>query len=120
MTRTPFILRNPSVLAMLAVLAVLTLVVTLTSQAYGTGALPTSTVGDPGATLRPALAASRDGPQVGGHLGHLCPWADGALSRLAATAVGQWLMVCAHRSHRPAPRLAQSPIPPPRRRSQTR
>ena len=56
MTRTPFILRNPSVLAMLAVLAVLTLAVTLTSQAYGTGALPTSTVKILGMTLCLALA----------------------------------------------------------------
>lgn len=57
MTRQPFILRNPSVLVVLALLAAFTLAVTLMSTAYGSGALPTSTVKVLGKTLCLALAA---------------------------------------------------------------
>ena len=46
-----------TVLIFLAVLAVFTLAVTLLSQAYGTGAVPTSTVKLLGKTLCLALAA---------------------------------------------------------------
>ena len=109
MTRTPFILRNPSVLAMLAVLAVLTLAVTLTSQAYGTGALPTSTVKILGMTLCLALAAvAMD--LVWGYLGILS-LGQMAFFALGGYMIGQWLMY-ARTEAIVAPQLAQSPIPP--------
>ena len=109
MTRTPFILRNPSVLAMLAVLAVLTLAVTLTSQAYGTGALPTSTVKILGMTLCLALAAvAMD--LVWGYLGILS-LGQMAFFALGGYMIGQWLMY-ARIEAIVAPQLAQSPIPP--------
>ncbi len=108
MTRTPFILRNPSVLAMLAVLAVLTLAVTLTSQAYGTGALPTSTVKILGMTLCLALAAvAMD--LVWGYLGILS-LGQMAFFALGGYMIGQWLMY-ARTETIVAAQLAQSPIP---------
>lgn len=108
MTRTPFILRNPSVLAMLAVLAVLTLAVTLTSQAYGTGALPTSTVKILGMTLCLALAAvAMD--LVWGYLGILS-LGQMAFFALGGYMIGQWLMY-ARTEGIVAAQLAQSPIP---------
>ena len=57
LTRQPFILRNPSILVVLAVLAVFIVAVTLLSQAYGNGVIPTSTVKVLGKTLCLALAA---------------------------------------------------------------
>ena len=108
MTRTPFILRNPSVLATLAVLAVLTLAVTLTSQAYGTGALPTSTVKILGMTLCLALAAvAMD--LVWGYLGILS-LGQMAFFALGGYMIGQWLMY-ARTETIVAAQLAQSPIP---------
>ncbi|MCG6110663.1 MAG: urea ABC transporter permease subunit UrtC [Paracoccus sp.] len=108
MTRTPFILRNPSVLVVLAGLAVFTVAVTLLSQAYGTGAVPTSMVKVLGKTLCLALAAvAMD--LVWGYLGILS-LGQMAFFALGGYMIGQWLMY-ARTEGIVAAQLAQSPIP---------
>lgn len=114
MTRTPFILRNPSVPVVLAGLAVFTLAVTLLSQAYGTGAVPTSMVKVLGKTLCLALAAvAMD--LVWGYLGILS-LGQMAFFALGGYMIGQWLMY-ARTEGIVLTQLQQSPIPPPRPRS---
>ncbi|MFN4061957.1 MAG: urea ABC transporter permease subunit UrtC [Paracoccus hibiscisoli] len=108
MTRTPFILRNPSVLVVLAGLAVFTVAVTLLSQAYGTGAVPTSMVKVLGKTLCLALAAvAMD--LVWGYLGILS-LGQMAFFALGGYMIGQWLMY-ARTEGIVAAQLAQGPIP---------
>ncbi|MGZ3217729.1 urea ABC transporter permease subunit UrtC [Paracoccus sp. T5] len=108
MTRTPFILRNPSVLVVLAGLAVFTVAVTLLSQAYGTGAVPTSMVKVLGKTLCLAIAAvAMD--LVWGYLGILS-LGQMAFFALGGYMIGQWLMY-ARTEGIVAAQLAQSPIP---------
>lgn len=108
MTRKPFILRNPSVLVVLAVLAVFTLAVTLMSQAYGNGAIPTSTVKILGKTLCLALAAvAMD--LVWGYVGILS-LGQMAFFALGGYMIGQWLMY-ARTETIVAASLAQNPIP---------
>ncbi|MFN3277177.1 MAG: urea ABC transporter permease subunit UrtC [Paracoccus hibiscisoli] len=108
MTRTPFILRNPSVLVVLAGLAVFTVAVTLLSQAYGTGAVPTSMIKVLGKTLCLALAAvAMD--LVWGYLGILS-LGQMAFFALGGYMIGQWLMY-ARTEGIVAAQLAQSPIP---------
>lgn len=108
MTRQPFILKNPSILIVLAVLAVFTAVVTLMSQAYGTGAIPTSMVKVLGKTLCLALAAvAMD--LVWGYLGILS-LGQMAFFALGGYMVGQWLMY-ARTETIVAASLAQNPIP---------
>ncbi|WP_339817739.1 urea ABC transporter permease subunit UrtC [uncultured Paracoccus sp.] len=109
MTRTPFILRNPSVPVVLAGLAVFTLAVTLLSQAYGTGAVPTSMVKVLGKTLCLALAAvAMD--LVWGYLGILS-LGQMAFFALGGYMIGQWLMY-ARTEGIVLTQLQQSPIPP--------
>ncbi|RMC37915.1 urea ABC transporter permease subunit UrtC [Paracoccus alkanivorans] len=109
MTRKPFILRNPSVLLMLAVLAVFTAAVTLMSQAYGSGAVPTSMVKVLGKTLCLALAAvAMD--LVWGYIGILS-LGQMAFFALGGYMIGQWLMY-ARTEAIVAASLAQAPIPP--------
>ncbi len=109
MTRKPFILRNPSILVVLAVLAVFTVAVTLLSQAYGTGAIPTSTVKIFGMTLCLALAAvAMD--LVWGYLGILS-LGQMAFFALGGYMIGQWLMY-ARTEAIVAASLAGNPIPP--------
>lgn len=109
MTRTPFILRNPSVPVVLAGLAVFTLAVTLLSQAYGTGAVPTSMVKVLGKTLCLALAAvAMD--LVWGYLGILS-LGQMAFFALGGYMIGQWLMY-ARTEGIVLAQLQQSPIPP--------
>ncbi|QRZ14418.1 urea ABC transporter permease subunit UrtC (plasmid) [Paracoccus methylovorus] len=109
MSRKPFILRNPSVLIVLAVLAVFTAAVTLMSQAYGNGAIPTSTVKILGKTLCLALAAvAMD--LVWGYVGILS-LGQMAFFALGGYMVGQWLMY-ARTEAIVATSLAQNPIPP--------
>ncbi|WP_108500453.1 urea ABC transporter permease subunit UrtC [Paracoccus indicus] len=109
MTRTPFILRNRSVLPVLAVLTAFTIAVTLLSHAYGSGVIPTSMVKVLGKTLCLALAAvAMD--LVWGYLGIL------SLGQMAFFAfggymIGQWLMY-ARTEDIVAASLAQNPIPP--------
>lgn len=107
-TRKPFILRNPSVLIVLAVLAVFTLGVTLLSQAYGTGVIPTSTVKILGKTLCLALAAiAMD--LVWGYVGILS-LGQMAFFALGGYMIGQWLMY-ARTETIVAASLANNPIP---------
>ena len=109
MTRTPFILRNKSVLPVLAVLAVFTLAVTFLSHAYGNGAIPTSMVKVLGKTLCLALAAvAMD--LVWGYLGILS-LGQMAFFALGGYMIGQWLMY-ARTEDIVAASLAQNPIPP--------
>jgi urea transport system permease protein len=109
MTRKPFILRNPSALVMLAVLAVFTAVVTLTSQAYGSGDLPTSTVKILGKTLCLALAAvAMD--LIWGYVGILS-LGQMAFFALGGYMIGQWLMY-ARTEDIVAASMANNPIPP--------
>lgn len=109
LTRTPFILRNPSTLVVLAVLAVLTVAVTLLSQAYGSGVIATSTVKVLGKTLCLALAAvAMD--LVWGYLGILS-LGQMAFFALGGYLIGQWLMY-ARTEAIVAAALAGSPIPP--------
>ncbi|RNF33065.1 urea ABC transporter permease subunit UrtC [Paracoccus methylarcula] len=109
MTRKPFILRNPSVLVMLAALAVFTVAVTLMSQAYGSGAVPTSMVKVLGKTLCLALAAvAMD--LVWGYIGILS-LGQMAFFALGGYMIGQWLMY-ARTEAIVATSLAQAPIPP--------
>ncbi|AUH34473.1 urea ABC transporter permease subunit UrtC [Paracoccus tegillarcae] len=85
-----FIRKNPSVLIFLAILALFTITVTVLSEAYGTGAIPTSMVKTLGKTLCLALAAlAMD--LVWGYagilsLGHM------AFFALGGYMIGQWLM----------------------------
>lgn len=109
MTRTPFILRNPSVLFLLAVLAVFTIAVTLMSQAYGSGAVPTSMVKVLGKTLCLALAAVAMN-LVWGYIGILS-LGQMAFFALGGYMIGQWLMY-ARTEAIVATSLAQAPIPP--------
>ncbi|WP_207099885.1 urea ABC transporter permease subunit UrtC [Paracoccus shandongensis] len=109
MTPQPFILRNPSILVVLAVLAVFTVAVTLLSQAYGSGVIPTSTVKVLGKTLCLALAAiAMD--LVWGYLGILS-LGQMAFFALGGYLIGQWLMY-ARTETIVAASLAQNPIPP--------
>jgi urea transport system permease protein len=108
MNRTPFVLRNPSILIVLALLAVFTAAVTAASAAYGTGALPTSTIKVLGKTLSLALAAvAMD--LVWGYLGILS-LGQMAFFALGGYMIGQWLMY-ARTETVVAAQLAQSPIP---------
>ena len=109
MTRKPFILKNPSILIVLAVLAVFTVAVTLMSQAYGTGAIPTSMVKVLGKTLCLALAAvAMD--LVWGYLGILS-LGQMAFFALGGYMIGQWLMY-ARTEAIVAASMANNPIPP--------
>ncbi|MBA4490681.1 urea ABC transporter permease subunit UrtC [Paracoccus sp. S1E-3] len=100
--------KYPSVLIFLAVLAVFTLAITLLSQAYGTGAVPTSTVKLLGKTLCLALAAlAMD--LVWGYagilsLGHM------AFFALGGYMIGMWLMY-ARTAEIVTATLANAPIP---------
>ncbi|MFD1883359.1 urea ABC transporter permease subunit UrtC [Paracoccus pacificus] len=100
--------KYPSVLIFLAVLAVFTLAITLMSQAYGTGAVPTSTVKLLGKTLCLALAAlAMD--LVWGYagilsLGHM------AFFALGGYMIGMWLMY-ARTAEIVTATLANAPIP---------
>ena len=109
MTRKPFILRNPSILIVLAVLAAFTVTVTLMSQAYGTGAIPTSMVKVLGKTLCLALAAvAMD--LVWGYLGILS-LGQMAFFALGGYMIGQWLMY-ARTEAIVAASMANNAIPP--------
>lgn len=109
MTHKPFILRNPSVLVVLAMLAIFTVVVTLMSQAYGSGAIPTSTIKILGKTLCLALAAvAMD--LVWGYVGILS-LGQMAFFALGGYMIGQWLMY-ARTEDIVAASLAKTPIPP--------
>ena len=100
--------KYPSVLIFLAVLAIFTVAVTLMSQAYGTGAIPTATVKTLGKTLCLALAAlAMD--LVWGYagilsLGHM------AFFALGGYMIGMWLMY-ARTAEVVTATLATSPIP---------
>lgn len=109
MTRTPFILRNPSIPVVLAALAALSLIVTAGSAAYGTGAIPTSTVKILGMTLCLALAAvAMD--LVWGYLGILS-LGQMAFFALGGYMIGQWLMYARTETIVLA-QLQQAAIPP--------
>ena len=101
--------RHPSVMVFLALLAIFTLAVTLMSEAYGSGVVPTSTVKTLGKTLCLALAAvAMD--LVWGYagilsLGHM------AFFALGGYMIGMWLMY-ARTGEIFAATLANSPIPP--------
>ncbi|WBU52411.1 urea ABC transporter permease subunit UrtC [Paracoccus sp. SCSIO 75233] len=104
-----FIRKNPSLLIFLAVLAIFTIAATLMSQAYGNGAVPTSTVKTLGKTLCLALAAlAMD--LVWGYagilsLGHM------AFFALGGYMIGMWLMY-ARTGEIVAATMANAPIPP--------
>ena len=104
-----FIRKNPSVLVFLAILAAFTIAVTLMSEAYGTGGIPTSMVKTLGKTLCLALAAlAMD--LVWGYagilsLGHM------AFFALGGYMIGQWLMY-ARTQEIVAATLANAPVPP--------
>lgn len=101
--------KHPSVLIFLSLLAVFTLAVTLMSEAYGSGLVPTSTVKTLGKTLCLALAAvAMD--LVWGYagilsLGHM------AFFALGGYMIGMWLMY-ARTGEIVAATLANAPIPP--------
>ncbi|WBU59856.1 urea ABC transporter permease subunit UrtC [Paracoccus albus] len=101
--------KHPSVLIFLALLATFTIAVTLMSQAYGTGAIPTSTIKLFGKTLCLALAAlAMD--LVWGYagilsLGHM------AFFALGGYMIGMWLMY-ARTEEIVTATLANAPIPP--------
>lgn len=101
--------KHPSVMVFLALLAVFTLAVTLMSEAYGSGLVPTSTVKTLGKTLCLALAAvAMD--LVWGYagilsLGHM------AFFALGGYMIGMWLMY-ARTGEIVAATLANAPIPP--------
>ncbi|WP_304615526.1 urea ABC transporter permease subunit UrtC [Paracoccus sp. (in: a-proteobacteria)] len=108
MTRTPFVLRHPSILVVLAVLAVFTAAVTAGSAAYGSGAIPVSMIKLLGKTLCLALAAvAMD--LVWGYLGILS-LGQMAFFGLGGYMIGQWLMY-ARTETIVAAQLAQQPIP---------
>ncbi|MBO9453710.1 urea ABC transporter permease subunit UrtC [Paracoccus sp. R12_1] len=109
MQRKPFILQNPSTLIVLAGLAVFTVAVTALSQAYGTGAMPTSMVKVLGKTLCLALAAvAMD--LVWGYLGILS-LGQMAFFALGGYMIGQWLMY-ARTEAIVAASMANNAIPP--------
>lgn len=109
MTHKPFILRNPSVMVMLAVLAIFTVSVTLMSQAYGSGTIPTSMIKVLGKTFCLALAAvAMD--LVWGYVGILS-LGQMAFFALGGYMIGQWLMY-ARTEAIVAASLEQAPIPP--------
>ena len=101
--------KHPSAMVFLALLAVFTLAVTLMSEAYGSGLVPTSTVKTLGKTLCLALAAvAMD--LVWGYagilsLGHM------AFFALGGYMIGMWLMY-ARTGEIVAATLANAPIPP--------
>ncbi|MBV0892540.1 urea ABC transporter permease subunit UrtC [Paracoccus sp. Z118] len=101
--------KHPSALVFLALLAVFTLAMTLMSEAYGSGVVPTSTIKTLGKTLCLALAAvAMD--LVWGYagilsLGHM------AFFALGGYMIGMWLMY-ARTGEIVAATLANSPIPP--------
>ncbi|MFC0812313.1 urea ABC transporter permease subunit UrtC [Paracoccus panacisoli] len=101
--------RHPALLTALTLLALATLAITLGSEAYGSGALATSTVKLLGKTLCLALAAvAMD--LVWGYagilsLGHM------AFFALGGYMIGQWLMY-ARTAEGVAATLATAPIPP--------
>ncbi|SDL40631.1 urea ABC transporter permease subunit UrtC [Paracoccus chinensis] len=101
--------KHPSVMIFLALLAVFTIAVTLMSEAYGSGVVPTSTVKTLGKTLCLALAAvAMD--LVWGYagilsLGHM------AFFALGGYMIGMWLMY-ARTGEIVAATLANAPIPP--------
>lgn len=101
--------KHPSVMIFLALLALFTLAVTLMSEAYGSGVIPTSTVKTLGKTLCLALAAvAMD--LVWGYagilsLGHM------AFFALGGYMIGMWLMY-ARTGEIVAATLASAPIPP--------
>lgn len=101
--------RHPALLTALLLLALATLAITLGSEAYGSGALATSTVKLLGKTLCLALAAvAMD--LVWGYagilsLGHM------AFFALGGYMIGQWLMY-ARTAEGVAATLAAAPIPP--------
>ena len=101
--------KHPSVMVFLALVAVFTLAVTLMSEAYGSGLVPTSTVKTLGKTLCLALAAvAMD--LVWGYagipsLGHM------AFFALGGYMIGMWLMY-ARTGEIVAATLANAPIPP--------
>lgn len=108
MTRTPFVLRHPSILVVLAVLAVFTAAVTAGSAAYGSGAIPVSMIKLLSKTLCLALAAvAMD--LVWGYLGILS-LGQMAFFGLGGYMIGQWLMY-ARTETIVAAQLAQQPIP---------
>lgn len=108
MTRTPFVLRHPSILVVLAVLAVFTAAVTAGSAAYGSGAIPVSMIKLLGKTLCLALAAvAMD--LVWGYLGILS-LGQMAFFALGGYMIGQWL-IYARTETIVAAQLAQQPIP---------
>ena len=100
--------KHPSAMVFLALLAVFTLAVTLMSEAYGSGLVPTSTVKTLGKTLCLALAAvAMD--LVWGYagilsLGHM------AFFALGGYMIGMWLMY-ARTGEIVAATLANAPIP---------
>jgi urea transport system permease protein len=104
-----FLRRNPSVLWFLAILAAFTLVVTLMSEAYGTGAIPTSFVKTLGKTLCLCLVAvAMD--LIWGYtgilsLGHM------AFFALGGYMLGMWLMY-ARTEIIVVQALAAAPLPP--------
>lgn len=101
--------RHPSVMIFLALLAIFTVAVTLMSEAYGSGLVPTSTVKTLGKTLCLALAAvAMD--LIWGYagilsLGHM------AFFALGGYMIGMWLMY-ARTGEIVAATLTNSPIPP--------
>lgn len=89
-TRTPFVLRNPSVLIFLAVLALFTLAVTVLSEATGFGLISTSMVKTLGKTLCFCLVAvAMD--LVWGYCGILS-LGHFAFFGLGGYLIGMWLM----------------------------
>lgn len=101
--------KHPSAMVFLALLAIFTIAVTLMSEAYGSGLVPTSTVKTLGKTLCLALAAvAMD--LVWGYagilsLGHM------AFFALGGYMIGMWLMY-ARTGEIVAATLANAPIPP--------
>ena len=101
--------KHPSAMVFLALLAIFTIAVTLMSEAYGSGLVPTSTVKTLGKTLCLALAAvAMD--LVWGYagilsLGHM------AFFALGGYMIGMWLMY-ARTGEIVAATLASAPIPP--------
>ncbi len=101
--------KNPSVLVFLGVLALFTLAVTILSESFGSGAVPTSMIKTLGKTLCLALAAvAMD--LVWGYagilsLGHM------AFFALGGYMIGQWLMY-ARTGEIVTATLANAPIPP--------
>ncbi|MGR3496043.1 urea ABC transporter permease subunit UrtC [Citreimonas sp.] len=107
--RRPLAMRHPSVLVFLALLALLTIMVTVMSEAVGTGALSTSLTKTLGKTLCLCLVAlAMD--MVWGYcgilsLGHM------AFFGLGGYAIGMWLMYERTRLI-VVDSLAQQPLPP--------